>query len=304
MHHNKLCHTWKAGLLAVLLMLGSGCSDNESPLPATEDENAMSFNVMHPRQVATNTRVTSTAFEAGDHVGLFITRQDAPLEVSGNYVNNAALTFDGSQWNPEKPIYWDGGTYNIYAYYPQVSPVVSVDNFPFSVSTNQNTPGSGEEPGGYEASDFLWASKLNATASGTPVNLQFSHRMSRMLIRLVKSEDYEGDLPEDAEVYIHNTVPQATIDLSAGVVTRDSHGTRQSIQAQNLGSHKYAAIIVPQRLDNRQPLVEVIMKGVSYLYESKFVFKPGIQHTVQLVISKNPEQIKIEIGGELEDWDE
>lgn len=64
MHHNKLCHTWKAGLLAVLLMLGSGCSDNESPLPAAEDENAMSFNVMHPRQAATNTRVTSTAFEA------------------------------------------------------------------------------------------------------------------------------------------------------------------------------------------------------------------------------------------------
>ena len=67
--------------------------------------------------------------------------------------------------------------------------------------------------------------------------------------------------------------------------------------------HTYAAIIVPQRLDNRQPLVEVIMKGVSYLYESKFVFKPGIQHSVQLVVSKNPEQIKIEIGGELENWE-
>lgn len=295
---NKKLHILTAGLMTVLLAVGSGCNDDATPVSQTEKNDLMTFNVLHPRQAASSTKVTSTAFESGDRVGLFITRQDAPLEVSGNYVNNAALTFDGSQWSTEKPIYWDGGTYNIYAYYPQNSPVTSVDDLPFSVATDQHAAG------GYEASDFLWATQQNATASDTPVSLQFAHRMSRMLIRLVEGEDYEGELPADAEVYIHNTVPEATIDLSAGVVTRDDYGTRQSIRAQSLGNHTYAAIIVPQRLDNRQPLVEVIMKGVSYLYESKFVFKPGVQHSVQLVITKNPEQVKIEIGGELENWDE
>lgn len=295
---NKKLHILTAGLMTVLLAVGSGCSDDASPVSPTEKNDLMTFNVLHPRQAASGTKVTSTAFESGDRVGLFITRQDAPLEVSGNYVNNAALTFDGSQWTTEKPVYWDGGTYNIYAYYPQASPVTSVDDLPFSVATDQNAAG------GYEASDFLWATQQNATASDTPVSLQFAHRMSRMLIRLVEGEDYEGELPADAEVYIHNTVPEATIDLSVGVVTRNDYGTRQSIRAQSLGNHTYAAIIVPQRLDNRQPLVEVIMKGVSYLYESKFVFKAGIQHSVQLVITKNPEQVKIEIGGELENWDE
>jgi hypothetical protein len=29
-----------------------------------------------------------------------------------------------------------------------------------------------------------------------------------------------------------------------------------------------------------------------------------MQHNVQLAISKNPEQIKIEIGGEVENWTE
>lgn len=295
---NKKLHILTAGLMTVLLAVGSGCNDDATPVSQTEKNDLMTFNVLHPRQAASGTKVTSTAFESGDRVGLFITRQDAPLEVSGNYVNNAALTFDGSQWTTEKPVYWDGGTYNIYAYYPQTSPVTSVDDLPFSVATDQNAAG------GYEASDFLWATQQNASASDTPVSLQFAHRMSRMLIRLVEGEDYEGELPADAEVYIHNTVPEATIDLSAGVVTRDDYGTRQSIRAQSLGNHTYAAIIVPQRLDNRQPLVEVIMKGVSCLYESKFVFKPGVQHSVQLVITKNPEQVKIEIGGELENWDE
>ena len=59
---------------------------------------------------------------------------------------------------------------------------------------------------------------------------------------------------------------------------------------------------MPQRLDNRVPLVEVIMKGVSYLFESKFLFKPGVDHLVNLVITNNPEQVKIEVGGEVENW--
>jgi hypothetical protein len=96
----------------------------------------------------------------------------------------------------------------------------------------------------------------------------------------MKSEDYEGDLPKDTEVYIHSTVPAATVDLNVEVVTRNQYADVEPIRAKSLGEQKYAAIIVPQRLNNRQPLVEVIMKGVSYLYESKFLFKPGVQHNV------------------------
>ena len=39
-----------------------------------------------------------------------------------------------------------------------------------------------------------------------------------------------------------------------------------------------------------------------YLFESKFVFKPGVEHLVNLVITDNPDKIKIEIGGEVENW--
>ena len=103
-------------------------------------------------------------------------------------------------------------------------------------------------------------------------------------------------------MYVHNTVPSATIDLSAGVVTKNPYGTARTIRAMKTGAYQYSAILVPQRIDNSKPLVEV-MKGVAYLVESRFVFKPGIQHTITVVISKNPEQVKIEIGGEIEDWD-
>ena len=109
-------------------------------------------------------------------------------------------------------------------------------------------------------------------------------------------------MPTTAKVYVHSTVPTATVDLQAGVVTRYVKGSRQTIVARQDGDMSYSAIIVPQRLDNRVPLVEVVMNGVSYFYESKFQFKPGTEHLVNLIISNNPDQVKINIGGEIKDW--
>ena len=282
-----------AGGIGILLSM-TACNDGLVEVNGLSDKDVMAFEVLHPDN---QSRVTETGFETNDCVGLYLTTKDTPLELSGNYVNNTQLTYTGSSWTSAKPIYWNKGNYDIYAYFPYVSSLSSVDDMPLSVSTEQNVAAN------YVASDFLWAGKKNVEASDGKVTLQFEHRMSRLVIKLVKGEDYEGDLPEDAEVYIHNTVTSATADLSVGIVTRSSHGTSETIRAKSLGNHRYAAIIVPQRLNNRQPLVEVVMKGVSYLYESKFLFKQGVQHNVLLAVSKNPEQVKIEIGGELENWD-
>ena len=178
----------------------------------------------------------------------------------------------------------------------------SIEDQPFSVALDQSTAKTTEALGGYEASDLLYAKTQNVTASDAPVNLTFKHIMSKLKILLVKGEDFEGDMPTSAKVYIHNTVPTATIDLQAGVATRYVKGTRQTLIAHQESDYTYSAIIVPQRIENRMPLIEVEMKGVSYLFESKFQFKPGVEHTVSLVISDNPDKVKIDIGGEVTDW--
>lgn len=269
-----------------------GCSTE----PAGETHpDLMAFEVLHPAQ----TRATASNFENGDSIGVYVTGHRLPLEVSGNYVNNARLRFDGQAWKTERSIYWNDGTYDVYAYYPYTDSPAAVDDLPFRVAADQST----HRPGGYEASDFLWASHAAATAGNGPVSLAFKHRMSKLDIRLIPGEDFEGKLPEDARVFVHNTVPSATIDLSVGIVTKDPYGTTATIEARNMGNYQYSAILVPQRLSNRLPLVEVVMKGVSYLVESTFVFKAGVQHTVSVIIAKNPEQVKIEIGGEIENWD-
>ena len=283
----------------VMAILGlAACSDDGEQQYKDARHTPMTFTVTHPSQ----TRATATDFENGARIGLYVAQADVPLEIGGNLVNNEALTHNGSSWTAAHTLYWDDGTYNAYAYYPYMQGVSSISDQPFSVSTDQSTAKTATALGGYEASDLLFASTKGIKASASPINLTFKHIMSKIKIRLIKGEDFEGEMPATADVYIHNTVPTATVDLQAGVATRYVKGTRQTIKAQQEGAYSYSAIVVPQRIDNRQPLVEVVMKGVSYLFESKFVFKPGVEHLVNLVITDNPDKVKIEIGGEVENW--
>lgn len=289
-----------AACLGLALCL-AGCGQEEMTEAGEQPADVMRFSLTHPDE-GTRTRVTETHFEKDDRIGLYVCTAEAPLEVGGNYVNNALLTFNGSAWHPERPIFWNNGSYDVYAYYPQVSPVTSVDDLPFSVATDQQAAGNEQTPGGYEASDFLWASTKKQTAGNEAVKLNFRHCMSKLTVRLVKGPDYDGDELPEAEVYVHNTVTEATVDLAVGIVTPAKFGKLHTVKAKAAGKDEYTAVLVPQRIANRVPLIEVVMKGVSYLVETNFRFKQGIHHTFTLIISKNPEQVKIEIGGELENW--
>ena len=283
----------------VMAILGlAACSDDGEQQYKDARHTPMTFTVTHPSK----TRATATDFENGDRIGLYVAQADAPLEIGGNLVNNEALTYNGSSWTTARTLYWDDGTYNAYAYYPYIQGVSSISDQPFSVNTDQSTAKTATALGGYEASDLLFATAKGIKASASPIDLTFRHIMSKLKIRLVKGEDFEGEMPATADVYIHNTVPTATVDLQAGVATRYVKGTRHTIKARQEGTYAYSAIVVPQRIDNRQPLIEVVMKGVSYMYESKFVFKPGVEHLVNLVITDNPDKVRIDIGGEVENW--
>lgn len=280
-----------------ILGLASCTNDDSAEAPKSAKDTPMTFDVIHPSQ----TRATATEFENGDKIGVYIAKADAPLEIGGNTLNNEPLTLTSGTWTPSQNLFWDEGTYNAYAYYPYMS-VTSIEDQPVSVATDQSKGATDGAKSAYEASDLLYAQAKGLTASTSPVTLSFRHIMSKLTIRLVKGEDFEGDMPTDAEIYIHNTVPTATFDISAGIVTRDVKGKKTTIKARQENDFQFGAIIVPQRLDNRVPLVEVVMKGVSYLFESKFLFKPGVDHLVNLIITDNPEQVKIEVGGEVENW--
>ncbi len=287
-------------MVAALLIGGCTKSDDE-----VFSSNEMRFAAQYP----STTRAIGSEFETGDAIGVFVTQYNGdmavPLQISGNYANNSKSIFDGTNWSNSPAIYWDGdkpeAKYDIFGYYPFDKPA-SVDEYLFTVALDQSTEATAEALSGYEASDFLWA-KAEAVSQVSTVPLIFNHRLSKIVVNLIKGKDYTGEIPTDAIVSIHSTVPAAKIDLASGMVVMDSYVTPQSIRTKKVKDGVYTAIIVPQRLQTRRPFIEIVSEGVSYLVESSFVFRSGIQHTVNITLNNSPDKVKIEIGGEIEGWD-
>ena len=259
--------------------------------------------------ITAGTRIANEQFEAEDKVGLYVTdyadaTTPAPLQISGNRANNEVLLFDGSKWQTERPIYWGEGKSDVYAYYPYIAEVEDVDNQPFSVALDQTIEGA------YEASDLLWAKAEGVAQTDGAVSLAMKHQMSRLVVKIMAGKEYIGSLPADATVHLHSTVTDARISLANGSVVKDPYGGAHSIKMRNLGIRKFAegeavvyeAIVVPQMLETSVPLLEINSKSVSYLLEDMFNFKPGVSYTYTAVLNTSTTAIKVEIGCEIEDW--
>ena len=284
-------------ILAVATLLMTSCSKNEEIL--VPEESVMQITATHPSA----TRATATGFEDGDKIGVYVTDYTgdvaSPLQISGNWANNVATTYDGSVWSTAKKIFWSENKMDVYGYYPYMTPT-SIDLQPFAVALDQSTEGTDSELGGYEASDFLWAKTTGVSQADETVALEFKHSCSKLIVKLVKGDDYEGDFPTSASLYIHNVVPTATIDFTTGAVVKDIFGEPTTIKARKVADDTYEAIIIPQRVTSRRPFIELIAGNISYLLEDTFYFKAGVQHTISLTINSNPDQIHVDIGGEVE----
>ena len=292
-------------IISVLTLGLIGCSQEYHNIE-TPIDNTMSFSVVSPN---VHTRVSNGAFETEDRIGVYVTdyvddQTPAPLQVSGNRANNEAIAFDGTEWRAERPIYWGDSKADVYAYYPYIADIAMVEDMPFSVATDQDIEGA------YEASDLLWAKAAGVSQNDGAVTLNMQHTMSRLVVRIMAGKDYIGSLPKDATVHLHSTVTDTRVTLATGSVVKDPYAGAKSIKMRNLGIHSftdgeavvYEAIVVPQMLEGTVPLLEINSKSVSYLLEDTFNFKPGTSYTYTAVLNTSTNAIKVEIGCEIEDW--
>ena len=283
----------------------TSCQDNIVEPETLVHDNVMRFNLVGPD---VQTKVSAGAFEDADQIGLYVTdyvneTTPMPLQISGNRANNSLVTFDGSVWAPDQTIYWGSGKSDVYAYYPYFETVTDVNCQYFELATDQ----TGE---GYELSDFLWAKAEGVRQADGTVNLEMKHLMSKLTVKIVAGEEYIGSLPEDATVQLHSTVTNVNVDLEKGSVVKDPYSGAKSIKMKNLGIRTingekavvYEAIVVPQMLESSVPLLEINSKSVSYLLEDPFNFRPGVAYTYTATLNTSTTAIKVEIGCEIEDW--
>lgn len=277
-------------LATAVAMSFSSCNHEEE---WNDHAGEIQLNMLYPGQ---ESRATETSFEKSDSIGVYVTAAEAALQLGGNEVNNELFMYNGTSWTSKRTVYWNDGKHDVYAYYPYSSDVNEIENFRFDVLEDQSNAHN------YTRSDFMWASATDIAASKNPVSMQFSHKMSNVIVNLETSENFDGDIPSTAEVYLYSTVTSALVDLSTGDVAKDSYAGEGTIKCRKLNNTMFTAIVVPQSITSRRPLVEVVVDNVSYLMEGKISYRQGYRHTITVVLDKNPDQIKIDIGGKVEGW--
>ena len=111
---------------------------------------------------------------------------------------------------------------------------------------------------------------------------------------------YEGDKSAVLTSMIKRVEASTMYALDA--VAKDTFKSPSIIRCKQLANDTYAAIVIPQNLTSKVPLVEVIIGDVSYLMYGKISLRPGFSHTIVVTLNHNPEKIKIDIGGSTGDW--
>ena len=287
--------------LAALALVAMGCERENIDNTPVVDDGVMRIEALHP-----STRATETSFENGDVIGLYATTyegdQATPLQISGNWINNEALTYDGSTWLGRRTFYWAEGLMDVYGYYPYMEPT-SITKHKWAVQTDQSLPATEGALSAYEASDFLWAKAEGVSQEDGSVQLQFKHMCSKVVIKLVKGEEYTDAFPEDIDVYLYSTVPQALINFTTGIVSKDPHGDAQKIKARKVAIDTFEVIVVPQSILEYAPFVEIIMGGISYMTEEIFTYHAGKEYIVSITLDNSPQKIEINVGGSVGGWD-
>lgn len=161
-----------------------------------------------------DTRVTNTAFEKGDKVGLYAMLPSTPI-TEKRYIDNLQLEYgEKNAFIPEKTVFYPAGdaTLNFISYYPYQSTGIKTgqSTIPVSVQTDQSNAKN------LSLSDFMIASKNDVASSEDAVVLNYKHKLTKIKITITAGKG--EDITE-----IYNANPQI---IAVGFKTKAEYDTK------------------------------------------------------------------------------
>lgn len=286
----------KFSLILAFVVSISSCSDNNfdnTPFNST-DLTPICLSAEYPSA----TRASDAGFENGDKMGVYVLdfTGDIPEDINDKtaHAQNVQFKFDGSNnsWSGVTTLYWTPDTpADIIGYYPMIASVEDATSIPFNVARRQDTSRSGSQPGGYEASDFLWGHVEKAMPTSDKVDLMLGHVMAGIRVSLKEGTGFAEDEWNSIEknVMIPNTVLSSTIDLTSGKVNlgKDSPITITPLEVNG----DWRGVVVPQTITSGNNLITVTVDGVVYnlTKTADFSYIGGKLHTFTIEVNKRTE---------------
>lgn len=287
-----------------LLACSSGAENgvDDEPTPPQPEKPTVRI----PIGISTSiTRVTETAFESGDQIGLYVVNRNDDgsqndLKPSGNYVDNMRYTYSYNTWTPDETVYWkdDKTCADFYLYYPYQAAHVNESPMVFKVEADQSKVNS------YKNSDVIIGSTLNVAPSQTTAYIASKHVMSRVVIALKPGEGFTDASLAASDVKVTLNIPavSANIDLATGEVEPIMNYDGESLTMTPMTPYKdgnvYRVIVVPQEVAQTN-LIKVNVGGSDFLFSKDFNFESGKSYTFNVTITKESSGLNATITG----WD-
>lgn len=287
-----------------LLACSSGAENgvDDEPTPPQPEKPTVRI----PIDISTSiTRVTETAFESGDAIGLYVVNRNDDgshnaLKPSGNYVDNMRYTYSYNTWTPDETVYWkdDKTRADFYLYYPYQATHINENPMVFKVEADQSNVNS------YKNSDVIVGSTMNVAPSQTTVHIASKQVMSRVVIALTPGEGFTDASLAASDVKVTLNVPavSANIDLATGKVEPIMNHDGESLTMTPMTPYKdgnvYRAIVVSQQVAQTN-LIKVNVDGRDFLFSKAFNFESGKSYTFNVTLAKKSSGLNATITG----WD-
>ena len=272
---------------AVAVILAS-CQTSLTPTERPVDE-PMEIHL----SMGLTTKVTDTAFEDGDKVGIYVVHQTDVLQTTGNHYDNIEHTFNGG-WTGAETMYWmDKSTpADFYCYYPYAS-VTDVNAHAFTVAADQSDIQSLKD------SDFAWGKAEKIAPTTQVVDLMTNHIMSSIKVYLQVGDGFTADsfAETDIKVNLRNVKNNALVNLADGSVTAQGSEVQMTPYKDN---GYYRAVVVPQTVADGAELVVVTVNGTEYALKKGFTFVSGKRHKFTVTVNKTGNGVNVGIGS----WEE
>lgn len=303
---NKLLNKclYIAAVSSFLLACSSGAENgvDDEPTPPQPEKPTVRI----PIDIGTSiTRVTETAFESGDQIGLYVVNRNDDgshndLKPSGNYVDNMRYTYSNNIWTPDETVYWkdDKTCADFYLYYPYQATHINENPMVFKVEANQS------EINSYNNSDVMVGSTMNVVPRQTIVHIALKQVMSRVAIVLTPGEGFtDASLAaSDVKVTLNLPAVSANIDLATGKVKPIMNYDGESLTMTPMTPYKdgnvYRAIVVPQQVSQTN-LINVNVDGRDFVFSKAFDFVSGKSYTFNVTLAKKSSGLNATITG----WD-
>lgn len=225
------------------------------------------------------TKATEVNFEAGDQIGLTVTKVNG----AESYASNACLTYAGEVFSGELMWYTDAySEADVYAYYPYDA---------------EGTPAVYEavvdQTAGIADADFMAAVKEGVLPTPNAITMVFKHMMTKIVINV---DNQSGSVIESVEMV--GTPASAGLDIPALAVTPSAETVTVNAFEATEGQ-KWQMIIIPGTV--KMELVIILSNGKKISQPlAEMTLKSGGQYTINARILQD--NMIVSASGEIENW--